>query len=255
MTSTKQTHRPNRVRPRTIQNRIQWVLGQHGINVDQHTVESIWASLTTGDDPRPDGVPARFTFQGVNIAWPSGVGRRLLYPAERHALNVALHLNGNDLLDSEDNADEGRRAYQVLWAKTQQPGYTDPRVQALVDEACDVEFHGTSNDLTDRAQALIQADNVLCGHKKPGGRLLCLADNHHAGLHSNGKHTWTDTEVVKVQHHTTDKRTVKAQTPSRGDRVVAMTSKERLLTAINGDTTSELDDLLNQLNALTAQAL
>ena len=252
MTSTPQQHRPNRVRPRTVQNRIHWVLGQHGIHVNMQTVESIYHSLTTGNDPRPSGIPAQFTFQGVKVVWPAGVGRRLLHPAERRTLNEALALNGNELLDSEDRADEGRRAYMALWHKTQQPDYDDPtsttaRMNALVEEATsgerllteistgsadgEYEFHGTVDDLTDRASALIQKDGVLCGHRKPHGRLLCLEDNHHAGLHRNGKHTWTETEVVKIQHATTNKRSVKAQTPKRDDD-------------------HELDDLLAQLESL-----
>lgn len=237
MTSTPQTHRPNRVRPRTIQNRIQWVLGQHGINVNQQTIESIWHGLTSGDDPRPQGVPAQFTFQGVKIAWPAGVGRRLLRPAERHALNTAylktrsLEVTDDDdiLLDSEDNAFEGRNMYEVLWRKTQMPGYVDPtsvqtRMAELVKEAT-----VTGNDG--------EQEHVLCWHRKPGGRLRCTLDQHHDGLHTvvghKDKPMWSDDGVV-IRHHTTSQRTVKAQAPKPA---------------------SELDDLLAQLNDLTAIAL
>lgn len=237
MTSTPQRHRPNRVRPNTVRNRIMWVLGQHGI--EPTTAESIWASLATGNDPMPAGVPMAFRFEGINLAYPSGVGTRLLYPAERKALNAALERYGFDQLDSEDNALEGRRAYTALYNKTRQPGYVDPtsvkaRMDELVHEACDVEFHGTADDLTDHAQALIQADNVLCGHRKPHGRLLCLQDSHHDGLHRNGVHTWNETDVVKIQRVATNKRTVKAQPAP--------------------EPIHELDDLLAQLNNLTAKA-
>jgi hypothetical protein len=256
MTSTPQQYRPNRVRPRTIQNRIHWVLGQHGINVDMHTVESIYHSLTSGNDPRPSGVPARFTFQGVTLVWPAGVARRLLHPVERRALNDALALNGNDLLDSEDHADEGRRAYEALWHKTQRPGYVDPtsvteRMNALVQEA--TEFHGTADDLTDRAQAIIQLDNVLCGHRKPGGRLLCLEDNHHAGVHTNGKHAWNDQEVITIQRVATNKRTVKAQ-PRRYDQCDDTCTVDcgHCKGAGKPEPVDELNDLLTQLDVLSA---
>jgi hypothetical protein len=163
-----------------------WVLSQHGI--EPTTAESIWASLTTGNDPMPNGVPITFTFQGIALAYPTGVGARLLYPAERKALNAALKRNGNDLLDSEDNAEMGRRAYEALYRKTRQEGYVDPtstkaRMDALITEAC------------------------------------------------------TETEPVTIQRLTTKTRTVKAQTPQTHDRA------------------EELDDLLAQLNTLTAQAL
>lgn len=275
MTSKPQQHRPNRVPPRTVQNRIMWVLGQHG--VEPKTAESIWASLATGNDPMPAGVPTTFRFEGVNLVYPSGVGTRLLYPAERKALNTALKRISAEPLDSEDNALEGRRAYTALYNRTRREGYVDPtsvkaRMAELVAEACEPAnepatealltevFTGTVDDLTDHAQTLIQLDNVLCGHRKPNGRLLCLQDNHHAGLHRNGASTWTETEVVKVQRFTTNTRTVKAQPKVHNGRIpdpckvcghVWTREYSEVCPTHLCQPKSELDDLLGQLDSLT----
>lgn len=242
MTSTDQQYRPNRVRPGTIKNRITHVLGVHG--VEPSTIESIWASLTTGDDPMPEGVPSKFNVHGVTLVWPAGVGTRIIRPEERKAFNLALERNGNELLDSEDSANEARRAYTALLSKSRN------RMRDLVEEACGEPVV----DLTAHAQEVMQLDGVLCAHRKPGGRLLCLEDNHHAGLHANGKHTWNEDETVVVQRvAATTKRIKGTRRPSKVrdgviDGVIVVGEQERQ------NTLSELDDLLAQLNAMTTNA-
>lgn len=215
----------SKIRPATVRNRILWVLGQHGI--EQATAQSIWDSLTSGNDPRPSDVPPSFTFQGVTIHWPSGVGRRIITPTERAALNRALKRNRNELLDSEDNAFIAREAYIALWHKHQRA------MQELVEEATGVSIDpaGTSDETP-------PLDNVLCGHKKPGGRLTCVSDNHHAGLHANGKHAWTDDAVV-IEHHAAPTHAVTAQ------------PKPKKAKAPKPEPVNALDDLMAQLNAIT----
>lgn len=201
----------SKIRPATIRNRILWVLGQHGI--EQTTALSIWHSLTTGSDPRPSNIPASFRFQGVELTWPSGVGTRLLVPNERRTLNRALRRNNNDVLDDEDNALAGRKAYQALWNKTQQPDYVDPTTPkaltaALLQDAMDEGVLDGSDKQCgtplSEAHNECNGTHVLCWHQKPGGRLRCTLDDHHDGLHTvvghKDKPTWSDTEVV-IQHH------------------------------------------------------
>jgi hypothetical protein len=235
---------PRKVRPGTIRNRILWVLGQHGIEIG--TAQAIYDSLTSGNDPRPDHLPPSFTFKGVSINWPSGVGTRLITPRERKTFNEALALNHNEPLDSEDNAIVARNAYNALWHKSRR------LMNELVEEATGTSkgeqivamtpeqrllhaiFVGTADDLTDKAQAIMQLDGVLCGHKKPGGRLLCLQDNHHAGLHHNRNYAWTEDAVV-IEHHAPKpmpvRRSAKASKPV--DKPINV-----------------LDDLMAQLSAL-----
>jgi hypothetical protein len=210
---------PKKIRPATVRNRILWVLGQHGIELS--TAQSIYDSLTSGNDPRPEHLPPSFTFQGVTLHWPSGVGTRLITPHERKTFNQALTINNNDLLDSEDNALAARAAYNALWHKSRilmdelvQEACTDTDGDGCAERLLVEIFTGTVDDLTDRAQTLMQLDGVLCGHKKPGGRLLCMEDNHHAGLHHNGKHSWTEDAVV-VEHHAPKATTVTATAKRR----------------------------------------
>lgn len=230
MTSTPQTHRPNRVRPRTIQNRIQWVLGQHGVHVNDQTIEAIWRSLTTGDDPRPDGVPARLRIYGVELEWPSGVGRRIIMPHERNTLNEVFRRGNNPrtstkneawgevVLDSETTAEEARRAYLSLVHRAHHPEHVDPyttnaRMTELMQEAC---------------------EPVPC----------------------EDTHTWNDTEPVKIQRVTNNKRSIKAQ-----PREYVNTTGANVITdgtvdypGLTPKPTNELDDLLAQLTTLTNQA-
>lgn len=201
---------PKKIRPATVRNRILWVLGQHGIELS--TAQSIYDSLTSGNDPRPEHLPPSFTFQGVTIHYPSGVGTRIITPHERKTFNQALALNHNDLLDSEDNALAARAAYNALWHKS----------RILMDELVQEATTCTDSDGDGCAEQLLvdiftggdTLDNVLCGHKKPGGRLLCLDDNHHAGLHHNGKHAWTEDAVV-IEHHAPENKSVKAGSRKR----------------------------------------
>lgn len=202
-----QTHRPNRVRPATVRNRIMWVLGVHG--VEPATAESIWSALTSGNDPMPEGVPTTFRFQGVDLVYPMGVGTRLLYPVERKALNAAISRyrpdEPDELLDSEDSAEVGRHAYVQLWRKTQRADYVDP-----------TSVKARMADLIEEATAAFP---------DPATELLT--------------EIFTAPEVAKVQRVTTDKRSVKKQ-PKKAKAEPAPEPT--------------LDDLLAQLNEITARA-
>lgn len=259
MTSNSQQYRPNRVRPNTVKNRIMWVLGQHG--VEPTTADSIWYSLTTGDDPMPNNVPATFAFQGVKLVWPGGVETRPIRPDERKAFNRALEINGNELIDSEDNIAIARQAYVALYNKTQRDDYVDrtspkARLAELLAEATYVE--------PVELAAPSPVENPLCWHQKPNGRLRCNLDTHHEGLHSNGKHTWDDQQVVVIQRVTTNERKV-ADQPTRKRRKTTVREgvliDNMLMVSIDGgpgltpeevSKHNELDDLLAQLNALTS---
>jgi hypothetical protein len=224
----------SRIRPATLRNRIMYVLAIHG--VQQDNAQSIWDTLVTGNDPRPGHLPPSFTFHGVTVHWPSGVGRRIITPQERKVLNAAIRRTGNgsnpdNMLDSEDTANEARRVYEVLWNNQQQA------MAALVKEASEPTegeqlLHAIFSAVEDNNLAAIQGENVLCGSKKPGGRLLCLEDNHHPGLHHNGKHAWTDTEVV-IEHHAPKTKSVKAT-----------------VTKAKTEPVNDLDKLMDELEAL-----
>lgn len=221
---------PRPVQPGSVENALRNTLERHGIT--DAIATSIWHDLTTGNDPMPIGLPAKLRFHGIELTWPAGRGLRILQADERRTINRALiasspeHFKSNpdDLLNDESNAFEGRAAYGVLWNRTQQPGYTDPttiasRLDALVAEA------------TVPVEPL---DNVLCGHRKPKGRVLCIQDNHHGGLHSNGKQSWDDAGVAMIQHRKPRNKVIAPQpepTPEPMSQLDALAEALAALTA------------------------
>jgi hypothetical protein len=128
------------VKPGQVKNALDNALARHGI--PQATADSVWYDLTTGNDPRPVELPQLLTFKGLHIAWPAGRHTRLLDKSEVSILNTALRTCGvpkSELLDREDTAEDGRRAYKALYHRMHRDDYdatpiTLDRLAALVEE-------------------------------------------------------------------------------------------------------------------------
>lgn len=157
MTATPARLKP--VRPGQVQNALFNALARHGI--EPATAESIWLDLTTGQDPRPNELPAQFLYRGIQIVWPAGRHTRPLRPDELRSLNAALRAANppktitykdgtqarshgvrrrDSLLDPEDSAEIGRHAYAFLWKSFNSDDYNPEPVRAaamraLVEEA------------------------------------------------------------------------------------------------------------------------
>lgn len=230
MTATPVRLKP--VRPGQVRNALLNALARHGF--EPATAESIWLDLTTGQDPRPDEVPAQLSFRGINIVWPLGRHTRALRPDEIRSLNSALRAAGvkrDNMLDPEDTAEVGRHAFDFLWQRFNSDQYNPEPVRAaqireLVEEAtalrhtepvlvqtlCECgqsvlapEGAAAPTHRCENVQPKHLLDNALCWSLSPS-RKPCLLDNHHAGKHKNGRTQWMDQPRTTVQHVTPAKR-------------------------------------------------
>ena len=132
------------INPARIQVALVAALARHGIA--ENVAESVWDDLSTGNDPRPSGIPASFVFRGITLYWPAGREMRPLTGDEFTTINRALSANGNGLLREDDNARVARNAYECLYNRTQMTDLYDPTpvvdtVATVVAEAKAVVQH------------------------------------------------------------------------------------------------------------------
>lgn len=270
MTATPTPLRP--VRPGQVKNALLNVLARHGI--EPATCESIWADLSTGQDPRPGQLPAQFIYRGIQVVWPIGRRTRPLRPDELRTLNAALRAANppkqitykdgstarsygvrkrDSLLDPEDTAEVGRHAYEFLWRSFKSADYNPEPVRAaamraLVEEAtaerhAEPEWCGCGANINGQQEH--ECDPLACMGVSPGGK-ACLLPIEHDGKCKNGRTTWTR----KHQPHTpAEKLLVDIFTQSEEPKAQEPAAQPAGDTDALTQLSSTIDQLLNTVGA------